>query len=511
MLSGEILRLSARRHPAKTALICGERAWSYGRLDALADRFANALAGLGLAKGHRVAVMCPNIAEYAVVHFGAARLGCVLVNLSIMYAPAEAATIIDRTRARVLVVDTESCGTIAAVRPLLPGLETVIAVGPSGGLDAVGFEDFLAGAAAASAAVRLVETEPVGMTFTGGTTGQPKGALVSHRARHISAYVTAIEHELTAADVVAAVTPLYHAVGLYIWFQAAILCGCTVVLMRRWDAAWFVEAVARHRVSAVMTVPVQLRGILDGAVFDAGKLARLRKVGAGGADVPAGLIARCKAALPGIRLVDHYGQSETGPLAFLKPWDPPEKFSSVGRPAIGVDMRVLDPDGNPVAPGQIGEIVVRGDFLFEGYFENPEETALYFRGGDRAGWTGDLGVLDADGYVSLAGRSKDMIITGGINVYPRELEVVLEQHEAVGECTVIGVPDETWGEALIAYVVPASGRAADDAALAAFCGERLARVKCPREIRMTAEIPKTPTGKIQKPRLREAYLAGADP
>ncbi len=507
MLTGDILHLSARRHPAKTALICGERAWSYGHLDAQANRFANALAGLGLAKGDRVAVMCPNIAEYAVVHFGAARLGCVLVNLSIMYAAEEVVNIIDRTRAPVLVIDSESCDKIAAVRQRMSGLETVIAIGAPGGLAAVRFEDFLAGGGVQPPAARLAETEPVGMTFTGGTTGQPKGAVVSHRARHISAYTTAIEHELTAEDVVATVTPLYHAVGLYIWFQAAILCGCTVVLMRRWDAKGFVEAVARHRVSAVMTVPVQLRGVFEDGTFDAGKLASLKKIGAGGADVQAWLIARCKAALPGVRIVDHYGQSETGPLAFLKPWDPPEKFASVGRPAVGVDMRVLDPDGNPVAPGEIGEIVVRGDFLFEGYFENPEETALYFRGGDRAGWTGDLGILDEDGYVSLAGRSKDMIVTGGINVYPRELEIVLEQHEAVGECTVIGVPDEKWGEALVAYVVPASGQAPDDAALAAFCGERLARFKCPREIRMTAEIPKTPTGKVQKPKLRAAYLA----
>ena len=346
------------------------------------------------------------------------------------------------------------------------------------------------------------------MTFTGGTTGQPKGAVVSHRARYISAYTTVIEHELSGEDVVAAVTPLYHAVGLYIWFQAAVLAGCTIVLTGRWDAKAFVAAVARHAVSAVMTVPVQLQGVLADGTFDAAKLASLKKVGSGGANVTADLIARCNAALPGVRVVDHYGQSETGPLTFLKPWDPPEKFSTVGRPAVGVDMRILDPDGNAVAPGEIGEIVVRGDFLFDGYFENPEETALYFRSNDRLGWTGDLAVLDVDGYISLAGRSKDMIVTGGINVYPRELEVVLEQHQAVDECTVIGVPDEKWGEALVAYVVPTANQMPDDHALSAFCAQRLAKFKCPREILFTTNIPKTPAGKVQKPKLREEYLSG---
>lgn len=507
MLTGDILRLSAQRHPDKTALICGARAWSYGLVDARANRFANALAGLGLGKGDRVAVMCPNIAEYAVVHFGAARLGCVLVNLSTMYMPEEIVHILPRTRAPILVVDRESCAKIAAVRDRMTGLETVIAIGDPGALEAIAFEDFLARGSDDVPKAVLADTDPVGMTFTGGTTGQPKGALVSHRARHISAYTTVIEHELSGEDVVCAATPLYHAVGLYIWFQAAILAGCTCVMIRRWDAKAFIAAVARHRVSAVMTVPVQLRGMLDDAGFDATKLASLHKIGSGGAPVSAELIARCKALLPGVRVVDHYGQSETGPLTFLKPWDPPEKYSSIGRPAIGVDLRIVDPQGAPVAPGEIGEIVVRGDFVFEGYFENAEETSLYFRGGDRWGWTGDLGIIDADGYITLAGRSKDMIVSGGINVYPRELEVVLEDHEAVGECTVIGVPDETWGEALVAYVVAAPGHAADDAALIAFCGERLARFKRPREVRFIDEIPKTPAGKIQKPKLREAYLA----
>ena len=509
MLSGDILRLSAQRHPDKTALICGERAWSYGFVDAQSNRFAHALAGLGLGKGDRVAVMCPNIAEYAVVHFGAARLGCILVNLSTMYAPEEIVHIITRSRAPVLVVDHESCAKIEAVRDRLACLETVIAIGDPGGLDAIPFEDFLAHGGDDAPKAVLADTDPLGMTYTGGTTGQPKGALVSHRARHISAYTTIIEHELLSCDVVAAATPLYHAVGLYIWFQAAILAGCTCVMIRRWDAKAFIDTVGRHQVSAVMTVPVQMRGMLDDANFDAVKLASLRKIGSGGASVSAEMIERCKARLPGVRVVDHYGQSETGPLTFLKPWDPPEKYSSIGRPAIGVDLRIVDPQGQPVAPGEIGEIVVRGDFVFEGYFENPEETALYFRGGDRWGWTGDLGIIDEDGYITLAGRSKDMIVSGGINVYPRELEVVLDEHEAVGECTVIGVPDEKWGEALVAYVVPAPGHSPNDAALIAFCGERLARFKCPREVVFTEEIPKTPTGKIQKPKLRAAYLAGS--
>ena len=510
LLSGDILRLSARSYPRKTALICGERRMSYAELDASANRFANAVIGLGLAKGDRLAVMCANIPEYGIVHFGAARTGCVQVHMSGMYGPDEITQILNQTRARLIVVEDEFEDKIASVRDRLEHLEHVIVVGPPQAKNARAFDAFIAEAADTAPDVDIAETDPLGMTFTGGTTGLPKGAVVSHRARYVSAYTVIIEHELTGNDVVAAATPLYHAVGLLIWFQAAMLAGCTTVLMRRWDAAEFVESCGRHGITAVMTVPVQLNGVLSARHFDADKLKTLRKIGCGGADVPAEVIADGRAKLPGVRLIDHYGQSETGVLAVLKPWHPAEKNGTIGLPALGVDLRVLKPDGAEAAPGEIGEIVVSGAFMFDGYFENPDETAAYFRGGDRWGWTGDLATIDEDGFITLAGRSKDMIVSGGVNIYPREVEMVLEQHEAVADCTVFGVPDEKWGEALVALVVPRdnSGIARDALpdALIEYCGLRLARFKSPRDVRVVDEIPKTPAGKIQKPLLRDAYL-----
>ena len=506
MLAGDILRLSAQRHPRKTALICDAREISYGALDRDANRFANAILGAGLVKGDRLAVMCANIPEYATVHFGAARTGCVQVHLSIMYGPDEIVQILTRTRARMIVVELEFKAAITSVRDRLPDLERIVVVGAPTATDATGFDDFMAGARETDPDVPLRDTEPVGMTFTGGTTGYPKGAVVSHRARAISASVVVMEHELTGEDVVAAVTPLYHAVGLLIWFQAAMLAGCTCVLLRRWDADAFIEACARHRISAVMTVTVQLAAILDDARFDAAKLSSLRKIGSGGAAVPGSLIDKGRALLPGIRLVDHYGQSETGPLTMLKPWHPAAKNDTVGQPALGVDLKIVDPGGNSVAPGEIGEIIVAGEFMFDGYFENPEETAAYFKNGDGWGWTGDLATIDEDGFIALAGRSKDMIVSGGVNIYPRELEVVLEGHDDVADCTVFGVPDEKWGEALIALVVARNGAAITPDALIAYCDSRLAHFKRPREVRLVDEIPKTPAGKIQKPLLRAAYL-----
>jgi len=512
MLTGDILRLSARRHPSRTALICEDRRMTYGELETAANRFANAVIGLGLAKGETVAVMCPNIIEYGIVHFGNARTGCQSVHLSIMYGPDELTQILNQTRARLLVVDHGCQPAIAAVRDRLHHLERIVVVGGAPEIaGAVTFEQFLAGAPDAAPDIAIDETDPVAMTFTGGTTGLPKGAVVSHRARYVSAYTVVMEHEFTGEDVVAVVSPLYHAVALLIWFQGAVLAGCTCVLRPRWDAAKFVEECARHRITAAFLVPVQLGAILGDEHFDADKLATLRKIGSGGAPVPGDMIADGRAKLPGVRLVDHYGQSETGPLTFLKPWHPADKNGSIGLPAVGVDLKIVDADGNEVATGEIGEIIVAGEFMFEGYFENPEETALYFRSGDRWGWTGDLATVDEDGFITLAGRSKDMIVSGGVNVYPREVEIVLEDHEAVADCTVFGIPDETWGEVLVAYVVPRAGHSETPESLPeiliAYCGSRLTRFKRPRDLVLVDEIPKTPAGKVQKPKLREEYLA----
>ena len=501
MLTGEILRLSARRHPNKTALICEDRRMTYRELDADANRFANAVLGLGLGGGETVAIMCPNIIEYAIVHFGNARTGCQSVHLSTQYGPDELTHILNATRARLLVVDRSCQGAIEAVADRLDHLETTVVV------DGASFEAFIAAASEDAPAVAIDERDPVGMTFTGGTTGMPKGAVVSHRARYVSAYTVVIEHEFTGEDVVAVVSPLYHAVALMIWFQAAILAGCTCVLRPRWDAGIFVDECGRQGITAAFLVPVQMRGVLDDAHFDADKLRTLRKIGSGGAPVPGEMIAEGRRKLPGVRLVDHYGQSETGPLTILKPWHPAEKNDSIGLPALGVDLKVVDADGNEVALGEIGEIIVSGEFMFEGYFENPEETAAYFRSGDGWGWTGDLATVDADGFITLAGRSKDMIVSGGVNVYPREVEIVLEGHPAVADVTVFGVPDERWGEALIAYVVPRAGHSETPETLIAYCGSRLTRFKRPRALELVDEIPKTPAGKVQKPKLRDAYLA----
>lgn len=499
---GEILRLAARRAPDKTAIFAGGRRLDFREYDRLANRFANFLIARGVGPGDRIATLLFNSPEYGVVHFGNARAGSVLVHIPPLYAAAEIAEIVERTRPRLLVVDAAVQDRLGA--DVLAETPLVVVGGPPALEGTVAFAEAIESQPDEAPGRSIDPLAPVAMTFTGGTTGRPKGAVVSHTARYVSAASTAREHRITEEDVVGVVVPMFHAVGLMIWYQAAILRGSTAVIFRRWDPAEFIAATELHGISSVFLVPVQVRDLLHSPAFDPGRLASLRNIGVGGAPTPPGLIEECREALPHCGYTDHYGQSETGPLTILKPEDTTTRAGTVGQPAQGVELRIVDGDGNPVPPGTVGELVTRGPYLMEGYFGDEEETARYFR--DGWGWTGDLGRADEDSYVTLAGRSREIIISGGFNIHPSEVETALASHPAVADCTVFGVPDERWGETPIAYVVSAEPVSGDD--LIAHCAKRLARYKRPREIVFVNVIPRTPSGKVQKPHLRDAYLKG---
>jgi fatty-acyl-CoA synthase len=497
VLIGDILRLTARRYPNKTAVVCDALRLSYAALDAAANRFANAVLAAGAGKGDTVAIVSRNSAEYLIVNYGVARTGALLVNVMPGYAPPEMAEIFARTTPKIVVTEAEAAAKAQAALAEA-GLTPLVVVA-----DGAGFDDFVAGAPDAAPDVALSEDDAFAMTFTGGTTGRPKGAVVSHRARSLSSWTTAVEHEITGGDVVGVLTPLYHAMGLLIWLNAAVLMGATCVVLRGWDPDGFTDACETHGISNVIMVPVQLAALLSDAHFAPDRLKGLTRIGCGGATTPPALFDEVARKMPWARFINHYGQSETGPLTMLRPSDPPGHALSVGRPAVGVEMDVVDDAGNSVPSGAVGEIVLRGPNLMQGYYNDADETAAFFRNGDGWGWTGDLATVDSDGFVTLVGRSKDMIVSGGVNVYPREVELALERHDAVAECSVIGVPDSKWGEALVALVVRRGGAVVDEAALIGWCDGTLARFKRPKHWRFVDAIPKTPSGKVQKPKLRE--------
>lgn len=507
MLTGDMLRRSARRFPDKPAIVWEGQALAYRDLDAQANRLARALLDLGLARGAKVAMLCRNRTEYGVAFFGAARSGLVLVNVSVLYAAEELAYVLGKADAEVLLFEAPFAEKVAAVRGQLPKLRHLVVIGGSAE-GAVDFDAFLAGASDAPPEVEICEDDPFCMTYTGGTTGRPKGVLASHRNRAITAHTVMVEEAIDERDVVGILTPLFHVAALNIMFQPAILAGATTVFLTKWGVEPFRDLVAANGMTACFMVPTQAAMLVECPDFDAAALQSWTKLSFAGAPMPDWVQRSLMERLPQLRLTQIYGQSEVGVITVLRHWYLPGKLGSIGRQAYNVDMAVVDPEGRPVAPGQIGEVVSRGENVMLAYYGEPEQTAAFFRHG--WGWTGDLATVDEEGFVTLVDRSKDMIISGGENVYPKEIENVLYEHAAVGECAVFGVPDEKWGEVPAAFVKLKEGADVTEQALVEHCAVRLARFKRPRLVRFVEDFPKTPIGKIQKNILREPFWEGRE-
>ncbi len=404
------------------------------------------------------------------------------MNLSLRSTADEVRVILDKAGARMLFHDGEAPDVdIPTVRF---GAE---------------FEVFKANSKSAPD-VPLCPDDPYCITYTGGTTGQPRGVLVSHRARAGQAHAIAKAFGMTGEDVVCVSTPMAHVAGLFVCFQPAIAVGATCVLMERWDAGSFLDLAEQHGITATVMVPTQLIDVLAHEAFRPERLAALQRVVYAGAPMPAPVLAQLMETLPWIEFIENYGQSELGALTVRRGADLPAKAGSIGRAIEGVELAVLGPDGRPVAPGDVGELCCRGANALLGYDGDPEATqALYKYGGDWVA-TGDAASSEADGFYTLVERLRDMIIRGGENIYPVEIENVLYGHPSVGECAVIGVPDDRLGEVPLAFVV---GGAADAQDLIGYCRERLARHKVPGAIRFTDELPKTAVGKVRKNILRE--------
>ena len=512
MLAGEMLRLTAERVPDRTAIICGAERIDYRTLDDDANRFAQALHGVGLGKGNKIAIISSNLPEYPVVHFGTARSGCILVNLSVRYAADELAYVLNQAAVELLVVEEGFLDAIAKVRTKLSRLERVVVIGKQRARvpDAVSFADFVSGQPPDPPAVEIDDSDPYSMTVTGGTTGFPKGVLASHRARTVTVLTAIAEFGLDERDIVAIATPLFHVAALFIWYQPAVVIGATCALLPRWEPEAFTRMVERHGVSAAFLVPTQLNDIIKHPDFDADGLKSLRKISFAGAPMPVTLMETLLKLLPHVAFTENYGLSETGPMTVKPPWCLRQKITSIGRPAIGVEVRVVDEEGERVEPGEIGEIVTRGDHVLCEYLDEPEQTAALYKKGKDWLWTGDLATVDEDGFLTLIDRSKDIIITGGENIYPAEVENALYAHEAVAECAVFGIPDERLGEVPAAAVVLKPGAAATAEELAEFCAGRIARFKRPRRIEFKENLPKTAIGKIQRNVLRDVYWEGRE-
>jgi len=505
MLTGEILGRTAARFPDRTAIVAGERRLDYRALDRAVNRFAHALIRHGLEPGERVGILCGNRPEYAVAYFGIARAGGVSAHLSPRYMDDEIVHALAVVEARYAVVEAPLDATVQNIRGRTPRLADVIVVGDASVPGSIAFDGMIEGMPEDDPGLTLDASDPGSITFTGGTTGLPKAALLTHAARSYWARVAVHDFGLGETDINMMAAPLYHAAGGFIWFQPTVAAGGTSVLMTHWNVAEYTAEVERTGATGGFLVPAQIDMLLEDPAFEPHRLRSLKKLIFGAAPAPVALLDRAEQALPWVEFIQNFGQTETGPLITQYPADRRHNPQGLGRARDLIEAGVYTAPGIPATPGEIGEIAARGVHLMREYLAEADETADFFRSGDGWGWTGDLATIDEGGQITLVGRVKDVIIAGGVNIYPAEIERVLAEHPLIEECAAFGIADERWGELPVAAVVAIEGVDIDVQEVADFCAARLARHKRPRRIELLEALPRSPAGKVLRTVLAERF------
>ena len=504
----ELLRRSGARNPDKTALIYGERRRSFAELDAEVDRAASWLASLGIARGERVAMLSRNSDLFVIAYLALARLGAISVPINFMLGPDEIAYILDHSGARAFFVQDALVAVAALAIERANSPEPLRLCAPQPGNEAPqGWQDVRAWESLPDAGqvfVELGDDEPMQLMYTSGTESRPKGAMMTSRSL-IAQYVSAIVGgEMSEGDVELHALPLYHCAQLHCFLTPDLYLGATSILLNGPDPAVLLEMIERERVTKLFAPPTIWIAMLRHPDFDRRDLSCLRKAYYGAAIMPVEVLKELGARLPDVRFFNFYGQTEMAPVAtILRPEDQARKAGSAGRACLNVETRIVDDEDRIVAAGTVGEIVHRSPHAMLGYWNSPEQTASTFRNG----WfhSGDLGVMDEEGYLTVVDRKKDMIKTGGENVASREVEEVLHGHGAIAEAAVFAVPHPYWIEAVVAAVLPRPGQSLVEQEVIAHCRARLAGYKVPKFVVVVDALPKNPSGKILKRELRNLY------
>ncbi|MBV8592832.1 MAG: long-chain-fatty-acid--CoA ligase [Caulobacteraceae bacterium] len=493
--------------PDAVALVDGSRNFTWRDLDDRVSRLASALVGSGLVRGGRVAMLADNSHKYVEFYLAAAWAGAVAVPLNHRLADPEMSHVLADSGAEVLLVDRNHECRVDAILEGGTGMRRVIRVGEAGEVD--DYETLLAAATPMEPAP-AEDDDIIGIFYTGGTTGLPKGVMLTHKNMWASAWSFAIHVGIGPGSVSLCSGPLFH-VSAMAALVPFLMIGGRVIVLPRFSTGGVIDAIERQGVTVMNGVPTMARMLLEDPRFLRCDRSSLRTVMFGGAPLPDALIDEFADAVPSGRMMPAYGMTElTACATILTDW--PEarargarRLRSSGQPVVGTHIRILDPSGRPVPNGELGEICVRGDIVMKGYWRRPDLTAATVRDG----WmhTGDVGHMDDGGHVFIVDRLKDMIISGGENVYSAEVENVLALMPGVAECAVIGVPDERWGERVHAVVRFLPGVSASSAELIAHCRTRIAGYKAPRSVEIReAPLPLSAANKILKSELRRQWL-----
>ncbi|MEV4939746.1 acyl-CoA synthetase [Streptomyces zaomyceticus] len=496
----------ARKTPDRTAVVHGEHTLTYGELHRRVLRLAHGLRALGVTGGDRIAYLGPNHPAFLETLFAAGTLGAVFVPLNTRLAAPELAYNLTDSGSVVLIHAPEQAGTARAAADAAGVRHRIALEGPDGpGDDALAYEE-LPGATDGPLDVAVRPDDPCMIMYTSGTTGRPKGAVLSHGNIVWNSVNVLVDTDLTADEVTLAVAPLFHTGALNMTCLPTLLKGGQVVLLAAFDADLVLDTVERRRVTYLFGVPTMYDAMAARPRWATTDLSSLRTLNCGGAPVPARTIAAYIDR--GLAFSQGYGMTEASPgVLFLDREQTAAKAGSAGVPHFFTDTRIVRPDGSDTASGERGEILVQGPHTMTGYWNRPEDTAAAFTDGD---WlrTGDIARADTDGYAYIVDRVKDMYVSGGENVYPAEVEDALLDHPAVAECAVIGVPDPVWGEVGRAVVVlKPEARAGEDDILGHLRG-RLAKYKIPKSVVLAGALPRTASGKLVKSAVRDTFATG---
>ena len=489
-------------HPADAvALISRGEKTTYGELREQVASFRGGLVGLGLEPGDRVALLCANNWYFVVSYVAVLGAGLVAVPLNPASPHREIERELAAIGARALVVGPSGRNAFASVdRSATPALEYVVGPSGAGVGESVTFDQVLA--ADPAPVVEREADDLAVLMFTSGTAGSPKAAMLTHGnlLSNLEQVQASPGRAQEAGDVSFGVIPLFHIFGLNVVLGGAMHAGGCVLLIERFDPSSALDAIARHEATLVSGPPTMWAALADQPDADPAALASVRLATSGAAKLPDEVPRRLMERF-GVRLVEGYGLTETSPVVATANGLPDAPVGSIGRPIRGIEMRLVDPEGDDVLIGDEGEVWVRGPNVFHGYWNDPEATAAALT---PDGWlrTGDLAVVNDDGYLFLVDRAKDLIIVSGFNVYPAEVEEILVEHPAVDAAAVVGVPHQHSGEAVKAFVVVADGFAVEEDDLIAWCAEQLARYKCPSKVMFVDELPHNVAGKVLRRTLK---------
>lgn len=506
---GNVMRQNALKYKEKPAVIFQKKTLTYGELNAKANQLANAFMKEGYQKGDKVAVLMKNHGAYVDIMVGLSKIGVVIVPINYRLLGSEMDYIIRNSDSKGIIFTAEYADEISHLLHHLPQLENAIVVGDAEHDDMINYDTFIQSSPDVEPDVTVNEADPFYMGYTSGTTGKPKGVVISHRSRILTGMTAAYEYKIDASDIHLVGGPIYHAAP-WIFVVMQLLVGGTLVIHESFRAEEVLADIDKYKITNTFLTPTSYNFLVntEKSIKDKYDLSTMRVLISAGAPLATRTKVDILDFFPGVDLHEFYGSTESAITLNIKPQDITQKDRSVGQPFPLVECLILNDKQEPVKQGEIGELYFKAPYLLDEYYKNPEETAACFYKDYFT--TGDMAMQDEEGFYYVVDRKKDMLISGGVNIYPREVEEVLYQHPGILDVAVIGIPDPVWGESVSAIVVTRDEAVLTEEEIIHFCKDKLASYKKPKYVDFVDELPRNPSGKLLKTQLREQYWKGEE-